>query len=656
MRNWCKNIGSIILAFIITNLGTIGYSQITPKDSLVNLAQLSDDYEQKITYLKQASSYCNTVNELGDFKSKYTALIKEKDKERVYLYFDLIKSRIYRRDNEDDKAMQSYHDVIRRAEELKDSAIVSAANFSVGSYYFYKEDMGNAVKYMKICNDFFPSTGNQLNKAQNLMALGVVYQNNKNYAEAIKCQLESIEIKKSNGGEEFIPISLNNLAELYNDMGLRDSAYNVLDRSLNMTDSVSSPYSYFYAMYVKGELFFRDKKYQKAVTHFLPPIRFWEKEGSLKDLPRAYRKLSQAYITLQQPIKAMIAMDNYVMVKDSLFKLDKQAAADDIAAKYETEKKELALQKAQAAEEFAIKEKALVEESQNQRTIVFIVIAIVLLVNIVYFYLRYKGQQRDKEIISDQKEQLEVKNKEVMDSISYAKRIQNAILPTEKNWNKTVKDSFVLYLPKDVVAGDFYWLMERENDFLFAACDCTGHGVPGALVSVICNNALNRSVKEFELSKPSEILDKTREIVISEFEKSDEDIKDGMDVALCRITENTLEFSGAQNPLWVVRNNELIEIKGDKQPVGMFDSAMPFTNHSLMLEPADTIYIFTDGFVDQFGGPKGKKLKASNFKKLLLSLQNLSIPEQKEALNQAFENWKGEMEQLDDVCVIGLRV
>lgn len=250
------------------------------------------------------------------------------------------------------------------------------------------------------------------------------------------------------------------------------------------------------------------------------------------------------------------------------------------------------------------------------------------------------------------------KNKEILDSINYAKRIQSAILPPYKLVKKYLPDSFILYKPKDIVAGDFFWLESKDGKILFAAADCTGHGVPGAMVSVICNNGLNRSVREHGITNPGKILDKTREIVIQEFEKSEVEVKDGMDIALCVLDGNTLQYAGAQNPLWIIRkgSSEIEEIKADKQPIGKFDLYLPYTTHSIILKQGDSIYIFSDGFYDQFGGEKGKKFKVANFKNLLISVQDESMDIQGMLLNEAFENWKGELEQVDDVCVIGIKL
>jgi serine phosphatase RsbU (regulator of sigma subunit) len=293
-------------------------------------------------------------------------------------------------------------------------------------------------------------------------------------------------------------------------------------------------------------------------------------------------------------------------------------------------------------------------------------------------------QQRTLEI-SLQKTLLEEKNTEILDSINYAKRIQNAILPPGRIVKEYLQQSFILYKPKDIVAGDFYWLEvttpippplegakgvvsnEEEQVIFFAAADCTGHGVPGAMVSVICNNGLNRSVREYHIKETGKILDKTREIVIQEFEKSDEEVKDGMDISICGLNLATkqLQWSGANNPLWLIRNGELIEYKPDKQPIGKFEHPEPFTTHIIDLIEGDTIYIFTDGFADQFGGEKGKKFMYKPFKNLLLEIQPLDMMKQKEVIEQTFEDWKSwkvdgeiirETEQIDDVCIIGFRL
>lgn len=263
-----------------------------------------------------------------------------------------------------------------------------------------------------------------------------------------------------------------------------------------------------------------------------------------------------------------------------------------------------------------------------------------------------------KDEAEKQKELVEKKQKEITDSINYAKRIQEAILPPMRFVKHCFPDSFILYKPKDIVAGDFYWIETSGDEIIFAAADCTGHGVPGAMVSVICHNALNRTVKEFNITSPSKILDKTRELVIEQFEKSDEEVKDGMDISLCTLNKktNNLLWAGANNPLWIIRNNELIEYKPDKQPIGKYAETKSFTNHIIQLQKDDCIYVFTDGYADQFGGEEGKKLKAAKMKALLLSIHLKTMEKQKEDIFNLFEEWRGNIEQVDDVCIIGIKI
>jgi serine phosphatase RsbU (regulator of sigma subunit) len=353
-----------------------------------------------------------------------------------------------------------------------------------------------------------------------------------------------------------------------------------------------------------------------------------------------------------------------------------------------------------------------VELNDSQQVITNFVFVTLIFVVLLFFiirsnYLRLQSNKKLKEqklIIENQKLEVEDKNREILDSIEYAKRIQNTILPPQKIVSQYLENSFILYLPKDIVAGDFYWFappqpssptqppqrgradeLNTNNDFLltspassppsgeldgpvdlggailFAACDCTGHGVPGAMVSVVCSNALNKAVNEFGLKDPSKILDKVAELVIDDLSKNNEvgdEIQDGMDASLANLNLTTLqlEWAGANNPLWIVRGTEIIEIKANKQPIGKTDYLEPFTNHHIQLQKGDTIYLFTDGYADQFGGEKGKKLSKNKFKELLISIQNKSMKEQREALYESHITWRGANEQVDDICVIGVRV
>jgi serine phosphatase RsbU (regulator of sigma subunit) len=298
-------------------------------------------------------------------------------------------------------------------------------------------------------------------------------------------------------------------------------------------------------------------------------------------------------------------------------------------------------------------------QKQKQQKYYFLIGLLVVLIFASFIFRSLRIRSRQNRIISEQKTIVEEKQKEILDSIEYALRIQTAILPPNKIIKQYLENSFILYKPKDIVAGDFYW-METINDLvLFAACDCTGHGVPGAMVSVVCHNSLNRAVREFGLTEPAAILDKTAEIVIENFSKSEEDIKDGMDISLCAYNTKTktLQWAGANNPLWLLQNGELIETKADKQPIGMNEDSRPFTNHTFKLNTTDTIYIFTDGFADQFGGETGqKKLTRKRFKDLIMSIQVKTLQEQGFTLDKFITEYRKEIEQIDDILVMGVKI
>ncbi|MFN5494463.1 MAG: PP2C family protein-serine/threonine phosphatase [Bacteroidota bacterium] len=276
---------------------------------------------------------------------------------------------------------------------------------------------------------------------------------------------------------------------------------------------------------------------------------------------------------------------------------------------------------------------------------------------IIYFFIQIR---KSKNKIEDQRNLLELKNTEILDSIEYAKRIQTAILPPPRIVKSFLKNSFILYLPKDIVAGDFYWMESIDESVYFAACDCTGHGVPGAMVSVVCNNALNRALHEFGERMPGNIFDKTRQLVMENFAKSDEEVHDGMDASLCVLDINTriLRWSGANNPIWIYHASEkrMQEIKPDKQAIGRGYEFAPFTTHEMELEKGDIIYIFTDGYADQFGGVKGKKLTKAKFRENMLHIAELPMETQREKLLAQHDEWRGKLEQVDDICVIGVRV
>jgi serine phosphatase RsbU (regulator of sigma subunit) len=273
--------------------------------------------------------------------------------------------------------------------------------------------------------------------------------------------------------------------------------------------------------------------------------------------------------------------------------------------------------------------------------------------------LERKVIERTSEV-QRQKELIEIKNKAITDNINYAQRIQSAILPDIKLIYKTLEQSFILFQPKDIVSGDFYAFAEKNDQVLIIAGDCTGHGVSGAFMSMIGSSLLNQIIIEKGIEEPAHILNHLNTAVIESLKQNVNESNDGMDISICSLNIKKLEmqYAGANRPLWLVRNNTLEVYKPDKFPIGGLQAARDrtFTNFKINLQKNDTIYIFTDGYADQFGGANGKKLMTSKFKEKLLSIQHMSMREQEMYLRAHFETWKGNEEQVDDVLVIGVRV
>ncbi len=278
-----------------------------------------------------------------------------------------------------------------------------------------------------------------------------------------------------------------------------------------------------------------------------------------------------------------------------------------------------------------------------------------------YYELEEKVRERTVKI-EKQKEEIEEQKKHIMDSIYYARRIQNAILPSLQLINKHLDNYFILYLPKDIVSGDFYWMHEADNLFMMAAVDCTGHGVPGAFMSIVGFNQLNHAVNVKKARKAGTILDELNMGVITTLNENDDEssIKDGMDMALCTFNfeAKKAEFAGANNPLILIRDKQIIKYKGDRFPIGVFEGekSQRFKNIEIDILEGDCIYLFSDGYADQFGGPEGKKFMNRRFEELLLEMNGMPMASQKDFLIERLNNWKGSIDQVDDILVIGIKV
>ena len=596
-------------------------------------------------------------------------------------------------------------------EKIEDKLIYFLAGAVSNKGYYYDESgrFIDALRYYHEGLRLYESIDNKQGISTSFNNLGVLYSIINDTSNALKYHKNSLEAKKELKDIEGIAMSYNNIGAIYENAGQVFVALEYYQSSLELRESLGDPRGMAMTYDNIGDIYFSEEVFGKAKTYYEKGYQYWVASEIEIGISTGLNNLANVHVEMGNYDQAKsYALESFAIAEKMNFPMDIANSAKTLINIYDKEKDYLnafkyarifiesenqikndenarmALKKSMEYEyqketlkdslEFE-KERAItglkIQEKENQTFVLIIGLVlslIILVIGIRSFIQKKKDNQKINEQrirVEEQKEKIELQHKkleethnEISASISYAKRIQNAILPSKEDFKRDFPNSFVFYRPKDIVAGDFYWMNKVGDVKILACADCTGHGVPGAMVSVVCNNGLNRSIREKNLTSPGEILDETRNIVISEFEKSSDDVYDGMDIALVSIKGNKLSYAGANNPIWILRKDgdEIEEIKADKQPIAQFEfNKKPFTTHQVELNNGDTFYIFSDGFADQFGGKKGKKFKSHNFMKLLLSIKNLSMNEQRDFIKDTFEKWKGDIEQVDDVCVIGVR-
>lgn len=591
------------------------------------------------------------------------------------------------------KSLEYYFKALAISEQLKNKRLQAFNLSNIGVVY---EDINEFTKALTFYNRalvFNIELKNKRAQSINLTNIGLIYSEFADslvrlktndallqtyYNKALYYFNASQKIDEEMDNKYGQAANLLNIGNVYDSRGNIEKALEYYERGAVLSELVGDKLNLHSAINDIGVIYYQQKNYAKAEKYFLQAFEISQELGAFQKICFDHRNLSLLYQGKGDIDKAFKHYKRFIELRDSIgneentkkiiqqelkFNYDKKATADSVRA--EGEKMVISAQ---------------LKQERTQRIALYGGIILVLLFAF-FFYNRFKvttkqkkiielkekETQKQNEVITTQKHLVEEKQKEIIESITYAKRLQEAILPPQEFVNAHLPNNFILYKPKDLVAGDFYWAEHIGDLFFIAAADSTGHGVPGALVSVVCSNALNRSVKEFNLKDTGKILDKTRELVLETFAKSTSEVKDGMDISLlCIDPKNRKIFwSGANNPIWYIHHNtnsdnsenkELFEIKADKQPIGKSDHEKPFTTHHIPYVENTTFYLFTDGFADQFGGPNGKKFKYKQLSELLLSVSSKPIKNQAKIIHAKFEAWKGNLEQVDDVCLIGLKI
>jgi serine phosphatase RsbU (regulator of sigma subunit)/TPR repeat protein len=576
-------------------------------------------------------------------------------------------------------ALSYYLRSLHIQEGLKNKKGMLTAAGSIGNVFLDMRQPDQALKYFKQSLALGRELNNKRGIASSLISIGTVYSEKNDYKNALDYCLEALKIFQEIGYKEAAATCMNNIADNYNSLKDYPKAMVYVTKAYETYREIGNVYGMSLALNNLGNFYQSTGYPEKAIEYYTRGLEQAKQIGAGDRIVTAYKGLSDSYKAMGRYKEALDANEKFQKINDSIFNIDNSKQIAEMQTRFETEKKAKEI-------DLLMKDKMIKEDELLRQRLITWTTAIggiiVLLLALLAIRANIQKRKVNKELkVKNQKIEtayniIEDQHKDIKDSIRYAERLQKAILPTHA-FNKIFgNNSFVLYKPKDIVSGDFYWIetLGKENFnsgsdlILLAAVDCTGHGVPGAFMSIVGHNLLKQAVKEHHKIKPSEILNELNQGLSETLRQTMEDstVKDGMDIALCSLQKNdsgsyTLQFAGANNPVWIIRNQsqpELEEIKGDKYPIGMFlgEELHQFQNRTVELFKGDSVYVFTDGYADQFGGEKGKKFKYKPLQNLLLSIQNQTMEEQKNILDQTISAWKGNLEQVDDILIVGIKI
>jgi len=597
------------------------------------------------------------------------------------------------------EALESYQKALTILERIGNQEGMATLYNNIGTIYEGQRRYTEALEAYQKALAIRERIGDQQGIATCRINIGNIYRAQGRYAEALEAYQKALAIYEHLGNQQRIAVCYQNISSIYIEQQQYAKALEALQKALAIQERINDQQRIVISYINIGTLYQAQGLYAVARSYFQKALAIAQPLGLQDDLDEIYLNLAQTDSALAASGQnhlwksAYLHHRLYAAYKDSVRNEESIRKQAQLESQYEYEKK-TALLKAKQEKDRALAT-AQIRQRETQRNLSLLALGIAL-IGLITFAILYRKirQQRDliqkqsdeiqqknlaleqynaelkstnqaleesNRIIQQQAKTLSEKNQEILDSIRYAERIQRAILPSAEKWQRLLPESFLLYKPRDIVAGDFYWLEETERYIFLGVADATGHGVPGAFVSIVCANALHKAVLEEGLESPAEILWRVREVVVSQLTQAGEKVKDGMDIALIRFAKEDLAravFAGANRPLWIVSAEGLLEVAGTRQPIGYVEEPKPFEEVELMLgsrAPA-MVYAFTDGIVDQMGGPKGRKLLPKGLREWLLSLWSQPVAKQAESLTALFETWRGDHHQMDDVTIVGVWV
>jgi serine phosphatase RsbU (regulator of sigma subunit)/tetratricopeptide (TPR) repeat protein len=563
---------------------------------------------------------------------------------------------IYQTQGNYTEAMTAHLTSLKMSEELGNKNGIGSSYNNIGTLLFSQQKIEESLRYYLKAVEIWEETLNYTGLSQAYGNIGNIYRGQKKFKEALVYMLKAFKIDEQRGDKKNIAISYNNLASVYADENKPDIALTYQLKSYAIAKEIGDKRALSQVCGTVANSYEAKKDYANAIHYNLKMLALSMELDFKEASELAYANLASVYKKQNQYEKALKYTELYNTIKDSLLNKENFKQVAELNTRYETEKKEkeiLLLTKDQQLNAKIIRQQQLVRWG--------LMGGLGLLgISIFSIYRRYRFKQKANLILQNQKQEIQQKNVLITDSIDYAKTIQEAVLPTAQKIKKLFPESFVFYKPKAIVSGDFYWLSNVRDHLTCAVADCTGHGVPGAFMSLLGYNMLEDVVKAVPDATPGPMLDALNLQVITRLSGDDKEeaIKHGMDISLISMdkTTNRLEFAGAHNSLYIIRAGELMELKADRMGIGA--NKQPgkfFSNQEMELQKGDMIYLFTDGFPDQIGGPNRKKFFYPPFKELLKTISILKPELQRTKLEEAHVQWLGKMDQTDDILILGIR-